>query len=100
MLSAKEIKKLQDYLATKPVARAFIFGSFARNEEQPESDIDILIEIDQQVRMGLIKFANMKFDLEDLFNRKVDLLAEGGVSKFIKPYIEKDKVLVYERSDR
>lgn len=43
MLSAKEIQKLQEYLASKPVTRAFIFGSFARNEEQPESDIDIKI---------------------------------------------------------
>lgn len=78
--------------------RAFVFGSVARNEESEESDIDILVEIDQ-VRIGLVKFARIKFDLEDLFHRKVDLLAEGGISKFIAPYIHKDKVLIYERAN-
>jgi uncharacterized protein len=99
MLSKSEIEKLRQYLSTQPVKRAFVFGSVARNEEAEESDLDILVEIDQQVRLGLVKFARIKFDLEDLFHRKVDLLAEGGISKFIAPYINKDKVLIYERAN-
>jgi len=99
MLSKSEIEKLRHYFSTQPVKRAFVFGSVARNEESEESDIDILVEIDQQVRLGLVKFARIKFDLEDLFHRKVDLLAEGGISKFIVPYINKDKILIYERAN-
>lgn len=77
--------------------RAFLFGSVARNEEQPDSDIDILIEIDENVRMGLVKFFLMQIDLEEMLHKKVDLLEEGGVSKYIKPTIDQDKVLVYEK---
>lgn len=77
--------------------RAFLFGSVARNEEQPDSDIDILIEIDENVRMGLVKFFLMQIDLEEMLHKKVDLLAEGGVSKYVLPYINQDKVLVYEK---
>ena len=77
--------------------RAFLFGSVARNEEQPDSDIDILIEIDENVRMGLVKFISMQLDLEEMFHKKVDLLEEGGVSKYIKPNIDREKKLVYEK---
>ncbi len=74
-----------------------MFGSFARNEEMPDSDIDILIEIDENVRMGLVKFISMQLDLEEMFHKKVDLLEEGGVSKYIKPNIDREKKLVYEK---
>ena len=97
MLSASEIKKLEEYFSSKPVNRAFLFGSFARNEELPDSDIDILIEIDKNTKMGLVKFFSMQLDLEEIFQKKVDLLEEGGVSKFIKPNIDREKKLIYEK---
>ena len=97
MLSSSEIEKIKNYFSTKPVNRAFLFGSVARNEEQPNSDIDLLVEIDENARLGLVKFFLMQIDLEEMLHKKVDLLAEGGVSKFILPYINQDKVLVYEK---
>ncbi len=74
-----------------------MFGSFARNEETPDSDIDILIEIDENVRMGLVKFISMQLDLEEMFHKKIDLLEDGGVSKYIKPTIDREKKLIYEK---
>lgn len=97
MLSAPDIEKLKQYFSAKPVKKAFVFGSFARNEEMPDSDIDILIEIDENVRMGLVKFISMQLDLEEMFHKKVDLLEEGGVSKYIKPTIDREKKLIYEK---
>ena len=97
MLSSVEIKKLQNYFSSQPVRKAFLFGSFVRNEELPESDIDILVELDESVRMGLVKFISMQIDLEELFHKKVDLLEEGGVSKYLKPNIDREKKLVYEK---
>lgn len=100
MLSSSEIEKLRQYFSSKPVNKAFLFGSFARNEELPDSDIDILVEIDENVRMGLVRFISMQLDLEEIFQRKVDLLAKGGISKYILPHINQDKVLVYEKRHR
>src|SRR5258708_36576506 len=92
-----EIRKLQNYLATQPVKKAFVFGSVARNEETSVSDIDLLVELDRHAKIGLVKFASLKYDLERILNKKVDLLAEGGVSKFLIPTIEREKKLIYER---
>lgn len=87
---------LQKFFAEKPVKRAFLFGSFARNEADKDSDIDILVELDHSKPIGM-KFFSFQEELEQLLKRKVDLVSDGGVSKYIKPFIDKDKVLIYER---
>jgi len=93
----KYIDIISKYLKDQPVKRAFLFGSFAKMTETKKSDLDILLELDAKAYVGLVKFANMKLDLEDLLKRKVDLLVKGGVSAHVKPFIDKEKVLIYER---
>lgn len=68
------------------VAKIGIFGSFARREERPDSDVDVLVTF----RKGEKTFDNYmdcKFYLEDLFGRKVDLVMKGAIKKRLKPYI-------------
>lgn len=89
---------IQKFFAEKPVKRAFLFGSFARNEAGKDSDIDILVELDHSKPIGM-KFFSFQEELEQLLKRKVDLVSDGGVSKYIKPFIDKDKVLIYERQN-
>jgi predicted nucleotidyltransferase len=88
--------KLSDYFRKKPVLKAYIFGSVIRNEDDEKSDIDILVELDYSQSIGL-EFVEMKLDLEEILNRKVDLLSSNAISKYIRPFIDKDKVLIYER---
>lgn len=95
-LTAANIIVLQKFFTEKPVKRAFLFGSYARNEADKNSDIDILVELDHSKPIGM-KFFNFQDELEQLLKRKVDLVSDGGLSKYIKPYIDKDKVLIYER---
>mgnify|MGYP001579610932 CR=1 FL=1 len=76
--------------------RAFLFGSASRNEEDEQSDIDILVELDYSQPIGL-GFVRMKLELEDLLKRKVDLLTSNSVSKYIQPFIDSDKILIYEK---
>jgi hypothetical protein len=59
------------------------------------SDIDILVELEDSV--DLFQFISIKLELEKLLNKPVDLVSINGVSPRIKPYIEKDKVLIYEK---
>lgn len=87
---------LQKFFAEKPVKRAFLFGSYARNEADQESDIDILVELDHSKPIGM-KFFSYQDELEQLLKRKVDLVSDGGLSKYIRSFIDKDKVLIYER---
>ena len=93
------IPKIQQYLATQPVERAWLFGSFSRGEEREDSDVDILVSIDRSVHVGLIKLSGMLLDIQDRLNRKVDLVTDKGLMDFARASVERDKVLIYERAE-
>ena len=95
-LSDNELQILQNFFAAKPVKKAYLFGSSARNEASKFSDIDILVELDHSTPIGM-KFFAYQPELEILLNKKVDLLTSEGLSKYVKPFIDKDKILIYER---
>ena len=90
------IKQISDYFTTQPVLKAWLFGSYARGEERPDSDVDILVELDEKQRIGL-KFFGMYVDLKELLGKEVDLVAEGCLLPFAEESANQDKVLIYER---
>ena len=90
------LEKLESFFINKPVIKAYLFGSVVRNESDENSDIDLLVELDYSRPIGL-GFVRMKIELEELLDRKVDLLTSKSVSKYIQPVIDKEKVVVYER---
>ena len=91
--------KIADYFATKPVVRAYIFGSFARGENGPDSDIDILVTFDRSAKVSLFDHVSMTYDLEDLLGMDVDLVTEGTLLPRVAASAENDKVLIYEIAD-
>ena len=95
-LSSEEIRMITDYFRSKPVLRAFLFGSFARDEAEENSDVDILVELDYSKHIGL-GFIKMKLDLEEKLHKKIDLVSSNAISKHILPFINNDKKLIYER---
>jgi predicted nucleotidyltransferase len=95
-LDADRIQTIKNYFETRPVLRAYLFGSYARNEADYQSDIDILVDLDYSQRIGL-QFIQMKIDLEKLLNTKVDLVSSNGLSQYIKPIVENEKQLIYAR---
>ncbi len=95
-LTSKEIQVISEYFSTQPVLKAFLFGSYVRNEAETSSDIDILVDLDYSQHIGL-GFVTMKEGLEKKLKRKVDLVSSKAVSKYILPFIEKEKQLIYER---
>ncbi len=84
-----------DFFNTQPVKRAYLFGSYSRHEDTPESDIDILLELDKSVT--LFQLISIKLALEKLLNKKVDLLSSNGLSPRLRPFIENEKILIYEK---
>ena len=96
-MDAQITEKIVNYLQDKPVNKVYLFGSYARNEETPESDVDILVDLDPEARVGGFQFGEMLEDLKDILLKDVDLLTHDGISKFIRPYIEKDKILILEK---
>ena len=92
------IETIREYFKTQPVLKAWIFGSYARGEETPESDVDILVDFDRNAKVSLIGHATMLLDLEDLLNRKVDLVKNGTLLPFAVETANRDKILIYEKS--
>ncbi len=94
------IQLIAEYFKTQPVLKAWLFGSYARGEQHPDSDVDILVVFDQETGKGvsLLKHIGIALDLEDLLGRKVDLVTDGTLLPIIHESAEKDKVLIYERA--
>ncbi len=95
-LDNKKKQLISDYLSTRPVLRAYLFGSYVRGEADADSDIDLLVDLDHSQRIGL-QFMQMRIDLEKLLNAKVDLVSSNGLSKYIKPLVDREKQLIYAR---
>ena len=97
-MSTQMNQQIADYFKTQPVVRAWIFGSYSRNEQRLWSDIDILVQYDRSHLIGLMKIASMKVDLEDLLNCEVDLVEEGTLRPWAVESVNRDKKLIYERA--
>jgi predicted nucleotidyltransferase len=95
-LDESKLEAIRQYLSTRPVLRAYLFGSYARESADNESDIDILVELDYSQKIGL-GFIQMQLDLQKMLNRKVDLVSSNGLSKYLKPIIDQEKKLIYAR---
>lgn len=73
------------------VAKIGIFGSAARGEERPDSDVDVLVEF-APGQTTFRNFMELAFYLEELFGRRVDLVTEQGLSQYLRPYVEQEVV--------
>lgn len=89
------VRLFHDAFHGEPVAKAYVFGSFARGEERPESDLDILIELSEPI--GLYRLVSIQLKLENVFHRSVDLVTTTGLHPSLRPQVEKERRLIYER---
>jgi predicted nucleotidyltransferase len=96
-LTASDIQIIKDYFSGQPVIKAYVFGSYSRDEAGKDSDVDILVDLDYSKHIGL-GFVEMQSPLADRLKKKIDLISLKAISKYISPFIEKDKILIYEVS--
>lgn len=81
------------------ISRMAVFGSVVRGEATQQSDIDLLITLkpsSQRPKLGLFKIIEIEDHLKMELGQEVDLVTEDGLSPYIRPYVEKDKVIIYE----
>lgn len=77
-------KIMRKYFKTQPVLKAWLFGSYSRGEERPDSDVDILILPDKTQHFSLFTLDGMYEDLKALLGREVDIITDGGLLPFAK----------------
>lgn len=83
------IQEHKDRIKTLGVKKLGLFGSFVRGEQRAESDIDVLVEFEQG-KKTFDNFMQLSFLLEDLLNRRVELVTPESVSPYIRSYIVKE----------
>lgn len=71
-----------------------LFGSFARGGEKKTSDIDILVNFKEPI--SLFDHAGLELELEKKTGKRIDLVTERGLSKYIRPFITKELITLYE----
>lgn len=93
-MKLQEVKeKIIPILKESGVEYAGVFGSVARGEAGPDSDVDILVKFIGRPTFG--GFLRLDKRLRQQLGRNVDLVTEGGVNTFLRPYIERDLKVVY-----
>ena len=70
--------------------RVRIFGSVARNEAKPDSDVDFLV--DMEPGRSLFDLGGLLMDLQDLLGRKVDVVTEKGLHRYIRQQVLREAV--------
>lgn len=88
----KILKEHKSELQQKfPLKTIALFGSYARNEQTNDSDIDVLVEFSEPVG---IEFVDLVIELENIFQKPVDLVTRNGLKSELKSFVEGDLIYV------
>ena len=82
----------RDKLKELKVKRLALFGSVARGDDCPDSDVDILVEFEDEFNLRI--YSNLLFYLQELLERKVDLVLRDGLKPRVIPHVEKEIIYV------
>jgi predicted nucleotidyltransferase len=85
-------EKISLFLKKEGAKKIAIFGSYARGEERPESDIDVLVEFPET--KGLLTMVRIERELSEFLGVKVDLLTEGSISPYLIEGIKKEAKVI------
>lgn len=97
ILTINHIKEvIADYFAARPVKKVWLFGSYARGDADENSDVDVLVDIDYMPGIAA-EYFTWNEDLRQRLNKNIDIVSAGWENKYIKPFIDKDKFIIYER---
>ena len=83
-------EKILPILKEHKVTKAGIFGSYARCEQKKKSDVDILVEVNNN--MGLLEFISLKMIIEKAIRKKIDLVEYNTIRKELKEKILNDEI--------
>jgi len=93
-------RKILPVLLPWGVKQVAVFGSFARGEDTPESDIDVLVELEEprSVPLGFFTWVRLERELSRQLGKNMDLVSSKGLSHHIGPYVEAEMVVLYDKT--
>jgi uncharacterized protein len=93
-LTEVDIERLHEVCVRYGVASLEVFGSVARGEDGPDSDVDLLYVLKPGVRLGFDLFG-LEDDLAEVFGRKVDLVSRRAINKYLREQVLADARELY-----
>ena len=85
-------KKISLFLQKEGTTKITVFGSYARGEERPESDVDVLVEFSET--KSLLTLVRIERELSEFIGVKADLLTEASISPYLIDDIKKDAIVI------
>jgi len=87
------LEKIAQVLKEQGATKVAIFGSYARGEERPESDIDVIVEFSE--RKSLLELVKIERELYETLGIKVDLLTEKSISPYLIDIVRQEMEVIY-----
>jgi uncharacterized protein len=91
----EKLKEREADLRARGVAHAALFGSVARGDDRPDSDIDIMVEIAPDARIGVWQYTGLVRYIEELFPARVDVANREGLKPLVRPSAERDAIYAF-----
>lgn len=89
------LRSHESQLRSYGVYHAAVFGSVARGEAEDESDVDVLVELDQSRPMGLFQYARLKLYIDDLLGGHADVANRTTLKPLLRDHILRDAVRAF-----
>lgn len=89
------LRKAEAELRAKGIAHAGVFGSTARGEQRPDSDVDIVIAFEPSARISIYDFVGIQENIAELFDTSVDVIDQRGLKPRVRENVERDLVYAF-----
>ena len=89
------LKEAEPALRARGIRRAAVFGSVARGDDRPDSDIDILVDLDPQFHLSVFDYVGLKEYVASFFEGPVDVVSVEGLKPFVRPNVTADAIYAF-----
>src|SRR5262245_58227904 len=89
------LREHRDDLRARGVRHAALFGSVARGEARPDSDLDILIELEPSAELDIFAYAGLRRYIAELFSGPVDVVDRDALKRHVRPPAESDAIYAF-----
>jgi len=91
----KKLKEAETALRKQGVEHAALFGSVARGDDRPDSDIDIVVALDPKIVVTVFDYVGVKDFISDMFSDPVDVVSLEGLKPLVRPRVTADAIYAF-----
>jgi predicted nucleotidyltransferase len=92
----KYTKKLNSFCKANKIKKLSLFGSYLKNTASKDSDVDLLVEFEEDTEYGLVDIARIERELAGIIGKKVDLRTPEELSRYFRDTVVREAQVKYE----